>query len=103
MSETYKKLTKEDIDFPRYCLFFIKKLQEAIDGSDMEDDKAIEVNLDSTFRYCSDAFDLITKTFERKGLIVSVPTFRLVYENNVKHYIYKWKFQKHPNYDDLPF
>ena len=36
------------------------------------------------------AFDLITKTFERKGLIVSVPTFRLVYENNVKHYIYKW-------------
>jgi hypothetical protein len=103
MSEAYKKLTKEDIDFPRYCLFFIKKLQEAIDGNDFEEDKAIEVSIDSTFRYCSDAFELITKTFERKGLFVSVPTFRLVMEDNVKHYIYKWKFQRYVNYDDLPF
>ena len=103
MSETYKKLTKEDIDFPRYCLFFIKKLQEAIDESDIEDDKAIEVKLDSTLRYCSDAFELITKTFERKGLIVSVPSFKLVCENGIKHYIYKWKFQKYVNYNDLPF
>ena len=103
MSEAYKKLTKEDIDFPRYCLFFIKKLQEAIDGNELEYNKPIEVNVDSTFRYCSDAFELITKTFERKGLIVSVPTFRLVNENNVKHYIYKWKFQRYVNYDDLPF
>ena len=101
MSEAYKKLTKEDIDFPRYCLFFIKKLQEAIDGNNLEEDKAIEVNVDSTFRYCSDAFELITKTFERKGLIVSVPTFRLVIEDNVKHYIYKWRF--HKRMDDLPF
>jgi hypothetical protein len=103
----YHKLTKYEVDFPRYCLFFIKKIQEEIDNEGFNEDNELVINIDSTFRYCSDAFDLITKTFERKGLIVNIPTYRLTIEDDVKHYIYKWKFEKYPSvipiYDDLPF
>jgi hypothetical protein len=102
MSEGYKKLTKEDIDFPRYCLFFIKKLQEAIDGKELEKHKFLEIVIDSTYPYCSDALELVIKTFERKGLDIMIPTFKLEYKFTIKHYIYKWKLKIH-SYDGLPF
>ena len=103
MGDTYKKLTKEDIDFPNYCLFFIRCIQEAIDSSDLSYVDFLEVHVDTTYPYCSDAFDLITKTFERKGLDIRTPTFKMEIKDKVKHYDYKWKLRKGTNVSDLPF
>ena len=102
MSDGYRKLTRDDIDFPRYCLFFIKKIQENIDENGIKDKEFLSFYVDTLYPYCSDAFDLIVKTFERKGFDVNTPTFKLKYESNVKHYIYKWSVRKHC-VDDLPF
>ena len=99
----YKKITKEDIDFPRYCLFFIRKIQEGLNGGELDEKECLVVDIDSIYPYCSDAFDLITKTFERKGIDVMIPTFKVESISNVKHYIYKWKFRKLGKLDDLPF
>jgi hypothetical protein len=95
------KLSKEDIDFPRYCLFFIKTIQNAIDTNESEEDEPFDVHVETTYPYCSDAFDLIVKTFEKKGFYVMTPTFRLVYKSGIKYYIYRWRFMK--DYSDLPF
>jgi hypothetical protein len=100
---SYKKLTREDIDFPNYCLFFIRCIQEAIDNAELSYTDFLEVNVGSTYPYCSDAFDLITKTFERKGLDIRTPTFKLEMRNNEKYYNYKWKLRKGIDYNDLPF
>ena len=69
MANTYKKLTKEDIDFPNYCLFFIRCLQEAIDKSELSYVDFLEVHIGTTYPYCSDAFDLITILYLLKGLL----------------------------------
>ena len=95
------KLSKEDIDFPRYCLFFIKRIQKAIDSDDFDEEKPFDINIETTYPYCSDAFDLIVKTFENKGFNVMTPTFRLMYKSGIKHYIYRWRLMK--DYSDLPF
>ena len=73
----YRKITKEDINFPKYCLFFIKKIQEAIDKSknDLSYVEFLKVEVETTYPYCSDAFDLIAKTFTRKGLELRTPTY----------------------------
>lgn len=97
------KLSKEDIDFPKYCLFFIKKIQEELDKEELNETTYSEVIVESIYPYCSDAFDLIMKTFERKGIDVMIPTFKVEYKLNVKYYIYKWKFRKLIKFDDLPF
>ena len=31
----YKKTTKEDIDFPNYCFFFIKEINESLEENDI--------------------------------------------------------------------
>lgn len=103
MADTYKKLTKEDIDFPNYCLFFIRCISEAIDGSELSYVDFLEINIGTTYPYCSDAFDLIIKTFERKGLDVRTPTFKMNVEDGVKQYNYKWKLRKGTSASDLPF
>ena len=97
------KLTKEDIDFPRYCLFFIRKIQEELVKQELDEKEFIFIVVESTYPYCSDAFDLITKTFERKGVDIMTPTFKLQYKDNVKYYTYKWKLRKLKKLDDLPF
>lgn len=99
----YKKITKDDIDFPRYCLFFIKTIQERLDEKELDDTVFSEIEVLTTYPYCSDAFDLITKTFEKKGFDVKTPTFKLELINKVKHYNYKWRMKKSINCDDLPF
>ena len=99
----YKKITKEDIDFPKYCLFFIKKIQEKLDAVELDDKSHIEVVIESTYPYCSDAFELVEKTFKRKEIDLMTPTFKMEYKFNVKHYTYKWKIRKLSNFDDLPF
>lgn len=96
-------MAKEDIDFPRYCLFFIREIQKALDEGIENKKGFIEANIDSLYPYCDDAFDLITRTFERKGINVMIPTFRMIYMNGETHYVYKWKFRKLNKADDLPF
>ena len=99
----YKKITKEDINFPLYCLFFISELQKAINETPLTL-KPFEICIKTVFPYCSDAFELIIKTFERKGLNVMTPTYRLEWAKGVKYYNYRWKFSLLPNdIDDLPF
>lgn len=99
----YKKITRDDIDFPRYCLFFIKKIQDKLDGEGLNENADTEVVIETVYPYCSDAFDLITKTFERKGIDAMTPTFKIEYKFNVKHYIYRWRMRKLSKLDDLPF
>lgn len=99
----YKKITKEDIDFPRYCLFFIKKIQDRLDEEELDEKTYLEILIESVYPYCSDAFELITRTFERKGIDIMTPTFKIEYKFNVKHYIYKWRMRKLSELDDLPF
>ena len=97
------KITKEDIDFPKYCLFFIRKIQEKLDKEELDEKDYLEVNIETLYPYCSDAFDLIMRTFERKGVDVMIPTFKVEHKYNVKHYIYRWRFRKLGKIDDLPF
>jgi len=101
----YRKITKEDINFPKYCLFFIKKIQEAIDKSknDLSYMEFLNVEVETTYPYCSDAFDLIAKTFTRKGLELRTPTYKMDKVDGIPHYLYKWGIRKEVDYDDLPF
>lgn len=101
MLDNYKKITKEDIDFPNYCLFFIENLEEEIKNTDLENND-LELKIHSTYPYCYDAFALVKKTFEKRGVEVKIPTFRLMSEDGdgTKHYLYKFDISK---IDDLPF
>jgi hypothetical protein len=101
----YKKITKEDINFPKYCLFFIKKIQEAIDKSksDLSYVEFLKVEVETTYPYCSEAFDLIAKTFTRKGLEMRTPTYKMNKVDGIPHYLYNWGVRKEVDYDDLPF
>ncbi len=101
----YKKITKEDVDFPRYCHFFIKEIIESLDEYDIKD-PGDELDLEietSQHPYCYEAFELVVRTFERKGYDVRIPTFHMVKRDGTKFYTYKWKFRKLPNVEDLPF
>ena len=100
---SYKKLTREDIDFPNYCLFFIRCIQEAIDNAELSYTDFLEVNVGSTYPYCYEAFELVVRTFERKGYDVRIPTFHMDKRDGTKFYTYKWKFRKLPNVEGLPF
>ena len=99
----YTKLTKEEINFPKYCLFFIKELEDAINKCELSYVTYTMVTVSTTYRYCSEAFDLIVKTFERKGLDVATPTFKMEMKDGVKYYNYKWKFRRFVDCGDLPF
>ena len=83
----YKKITKEDVDFPRYCHFFIKEIIESLDEYDIKDP----------------GDELVVRTFERRGYDVRIPTFHMEKRDGTKFYTYKWKFRKLPNVEDLPF
>jgi len=101
----YKKITKEDIDFPNYCFFFIKEIIESLEEYDITnpgDELSLELET-SEHPYCYEAFELIVRTFERKGFSTRIPTFHLVKKDGVKTYTYNWKFTKLPNANDLPF
>ena len=92
-------MNRENIDFPKYCLFFIKKISEAIKGVDFSEPYRFEI--DSEYPYCSEAFELIIKTFEKKGYYVNTPSFKIHLVDGSKRYLYRWRFQK--GIDDLPF
>lgn len=100
----YKKITKEDIDFPRYCFFFIKEIMDSLEEyeiKDVGDELDLEIETPN-HPYCYDAFKLIIKTFERKDYRVKFPSFHTDVQDGVKSYNYKWNIKK-INYNDLPF
>ena len=101
----YKKVTKDDIDFPRYCYFFIKELQESIDEYDVTevgDELTVDLRT-SEYPYCSEALELIKKTFTRKGYLTKMSHYKLEIIGEDRYYNYKWELRKLPNTDDLPF
>ena len=102
----YKKITKDDINFPEYCLFFIKRLlRYATNGLGREDDKlTIEIST-SNHPYCYDAFELVVKTMERKGYSTRIPAFKrekIEGKDDILHYKFTIK-RLEKEYDDLPF
>lgn len=101
----YKKITKEDVDFPRYCHFFIKEIVESLDEYDIKDPgDELELEIEtSQYPYCYEAFELVVRTFERKGYDVRIPNFHMDKRDGTKFYTYKWNFRKLPNVEDLPF
>jgi hypothetical protein len=106
--EKFQKVAKEDINFPLFCLIFIKKIQEQVDnwGYDENYYAPIVVEIKIPCPYCSDAFKLIEKTFERQGLNMSPPSCVITTEGNLKYYTYKLKFSYwtfNGEYDNLPF
>ena len=104
MSE-YKKKTRDDVDFPNYCLYFISEIKESLDRNDITnagDELTLEITT-SDYPYCYDAFELIARTFKRINYSMSTPTFVLKNEDGVKMYIYKWKITKLDDKDGLPF
>lgn len=105
MANVYKKTTKEDIDFPRYCHFFIKEIFESLEENEIENPgDELELVLEtSRYPYCYEAFELVVRTLERKGFESRIPTFHLEKQDGEKTYIYKWNIKKLPNMDDLPF
>ena len=101
----YKKITKDDIDFPNYCFFFIKEIIDSLEEHDIKepgDELTLEIGTHE-YPYCYDAMALIVKTFERMGYNTRTPTYKLTKEDDIKTYTYKWKLVKSPNLDDLPF
>lgn len=104
MSE-YKKMTKDDVDFPNYCLYFISEIKESLDRNDITnagDELTLELTT-SEYPYCYDVFKLVAKTFQRLKYNISTPTFVLKREDGIKKYIYKWRIIKLDENDDLPF
>lgn len=101
----YKKTTKNDINLPSYCLFFISSLQKELNDTDFEVYDELELEIGTTkFPYCYEALELVIKTFKRKGYIIGTPTFRqIIDENGERKWIYKWLISLINNDDDLPF
>ena len=98
----YKKITKTDINMPKYCLFFIKEIQEAIDETNFDEYGGLELTLTtSKYPYCYDALKLVVKTFTKKGFQIKIPSFVTTKEGDKKIWEYKWDISK--DIDDLPF
>lgn len=107
MDDDFKIKLKVDINFPEYCLFFIKKLLDNIEEAELDFDTTLNVAINTTedeHPYCCEAFDLVVKTLERKGYRTRIPSFlreRGFSESDKLRY--KFTIKKERNYDDLPF
>ena len=102
MSSEYKKTTKDDIDFPNYCLFFAEHIVQSVETHTLIPDEYGNLRLEiktSQHPYCSDAFALISKGLKRHGIFVFTPTYKIVWEYGEKYYIYSFDILV----DDLPF
>ena len=105
----YKKTTKNDVDFPGYCFFFIKRLLALSKAGITKDDDKLTIEIDtSEHPYCYDAFELVVKTLERKGYSTRIPAFKrekIEGKDDILHYKFtvgKLKVAT-TNCDDLPF
>jgi len=101
----YKKITKDDVNFPAYCLFFIKRLLANIQEAELDEGTTLTLRIDtSEHPYCYDAFELVVRTLERKGYTTRIPGFKR--EKTVGKpdvFQYKWTIKKTKKLDDLPF
>ena len=104
MCGEYKKITKEDVDFPDYCYFFIKEIKESLEENEIVNPgDELELELETyDHPYCYEAFALVAKTFGRMGYRMAIPTFVTKKVNGIKQYTYKWKIIKLAK-DGLPF
>ena len=103
----YKKITKDDVYFPAFCFFFIKKIKERLDEEGLLDSSTtLEIRINTTEHpYCYEAFELVVRTFERQGYYTRIPSFhREKREGLPDEFQYKWIIRKRKVYmDDLPF
>ena len=101
----YKKITKCDVDFPAYCLFFIKRILANIDESNMDEDTTMTLIITTPDHpYCYDALELVMRTLDRKGYNTRLPGFkRDKAEGKPDMFTYRWTIKKAKKCDDLPF
>ena len=102
----YRKITKDDVDFPAFCLFFIKRImaniEEAEEGNPISWRLTIEINTED-YPYCYDAFELVIRTIKWKGYETRIPNFhREKREGLPDMFHYQWVIEK-KKLDDLPF
>lgn len=101
----YKKITKNDINLPQYCLYFIEVIQNELNKTDFDEYEELVLTVEtSRYPYCYDAFELITRTFERKGYWMQIPTFKTEKDDDGKKtYRYKFNIKEITYKNDLPF
>lgn len=100
----YHKVTKNNIDFPKYCYYFISEIIDSLEENEIEnpgDELSLEIETPQ-HPYCYDAMELIVRTLQRKGYSTRIPNFSMKIIDGVKNYIYTWKIIKTSN-DGLPF
>ena len=105
--EKYHKITKEDIDLPNYCYFFISEIIDSLKENDISNvGDEIEIVIESFGHpYCYDGINLVVKTFRRKGFELNFPHYMLSKEDGKKLFPYTWvlTLKKKSDYKDLPF
>lgn len=95
-----ERVNADGIDFPFYVKYFITEIQDSIDENNSDEWEHLEIEFDSdSLRYCYNAFDLIRKTFRKKGYLVPIPAFK---RDNAYHFVFTVSKLK-TNFDDLPF
>ena len=105
MDNVYKKTTKYDVDFPAYCFFFLNRILKNLKTVELDDTTTVELEIStSEHPYCYDAFELIVRTLERKGIWSRIPGFKrekIEGQSDILHY--KFTIKKLKVYDNLPF
>ena len=101
----YKKLTKDDVNFPKCCYFFINELLNylsSIDENKIQFEKIVE---STEVPYCYDVISMVIKTLKSKGYIAQIPAYKKEKNESGTLFRYKWKISKEIKCtgEDLPF
>ena len=103
----YKLITKDDINFPEYCFFFISRLLKELNEKQLEVGDMISIpisTLPELHPYCYDGVELVCRTLLRKGYETMIPTFRKETQDDGNTIVkYNWKVKRVINVNDLPF
>lgn len=88
------------IDFPSYVKYFITEIQDSINDNNLQDGENLTITFDSpNIGYCYNGFELIKKTFAKKGYLVPIPSFK---RDDMFHFTFSvTKFIN--DIDSLPF
>lgn len=100
MSMEIEKVKAYGIDFPSYVKYFITEIQDSIVDNNLQDGENLTITFDSpSMGYCYNGFELIKKTFAKKGYLVPIPSFK---RDDMFHFTFSvTKFTN--NIDSLPF
>ena len=96
---------KENKNLPRYCIFFIKEIQDSIDEYDITgvgDEIAIDIET-YAHPYDANGVNAIIKTFERKDYSVKMQKYQIKKIDGEEVYSYLWNVIKQCSKEDLPF